>query len=190
MDRFLPGLPRGAIPVVSAKDRLSGFGDSPDLASSSGGQALTLIPCETIGRGMSSAQVYSVICRSRVACGIAALGQEGKSRRRLLEIGRHSTPALPSRDDQPRTRSRAAWNLHNRLRLTSETTILRGQMSAQVRSREFGESELDSIRRYLESVDWITGIEEDLRAIVVRRWPHLVAKLPKDTTRPIGRRAV
>jgi hypothetical protein len=43
---------------------------------------------------------------------------------------------------------------------------------------ELDEDELNAIRRYLESLDHIDEITDELRALVVRNWPHLVPKLP------------
>jgi hypothetical protein len=44
-----------------------------------------------------------------------------------------------------------------------------------------GPDELDTIKRELEAMDRIEVISDDLRAIVMRRWPHLESKLPPET---------
>ncbi|WP_315729842.1 hypothetical protein [Bradyrhizobium sp. SZCCHNRI2010] len=38
--------------------------------------------------------------------------------------------------------------------------------------------ELDEIRQQIEDFDSIEAIDPEVRAIVERNWPHLVAKLP------------
>jgi len=38
--------------------------------------------------------------------------------------------------------------------------------------------ELDMLREPIESMDDITAITDEVRGIVERNWPHLLAKLP------------
>ena len=38
--------------------------------------------------------------------------------------------------------------------------------------------ELDMIREQIEAMEDITAIDDEVRGIVERHWPHLVAKLP------------
>lgn len=40
--------------------------------------------------------------------------------------------------------------------------------------------ELDAIRQQLEAMDDIEVISNEMRAIVIRNWPHLVPKLPPE----------
>jgi hypothetical protein len=40
--------------------------------------------------------------------------------------------------------------------------------------------ELEQIRMQIEHFDTIEAIDAEMRAIVVRNWPHLVAKLPPE----------
>jgi len=40
--------------------------------------------------------------------------------------------------------------------------------------------ELDAIRVQIEQFDTIDAIDPEIRAIVERNWPHLVAKLPPE----------
>lgn len=40
--------------------------------------------------------------------------------------------------------------------------------------------DLEEIRAQLETMGSIDAISADLRAIVLRNWPHLVAKLPPE----------
>jgi hypothetical protein len=40
--------------------------------------------------------------------------------------------------------------------------------------------ELEAIRRQIEQFDTIEAIDPEMRGIVVRNWPHLVAKLPPE----------
>jgi hypothetical protein len=44
--------------------------------------------------------------------------------------------------------------------------------------RPLSPEELDMIREQIESMDNIAAIDDDVRGIVERNWPHLVAKLP------------
>jgi hypothetical protein len=44
--------------------------------------------------------------------------------------------------------------------------------------RPLSPEELDMIREQIESMDDITAIDDEVRGIVERNWPHLVAKLP------------
>jgi hypothetical protein len=38
--------------------------------------------------------------------------------------------------------------------------------------------ELDMIRKQIESMDQIGAVTDEVRGLVERNWPHLVAKLP------------
>lgn len=40
--------------------------------------------------------------------------------------------------------------------------------------------ELEAIRLQIEEFDTIEAIDDEMRGIVERNWPHLVAKLPKE----------
>jgi hypothetical protein len=40
--------------------------------------------------------------------------------------------------------------------------------------------DLDAMRRQIEELDSIDEIDPEVRAIVARNWPHLLAKLPPD----------
>ena len=42
--------------------------------------------------------------------------------------------------------------------------------------------ELETIRRQIEQFDTIEAIDPEMRGIVERNWPHLVAKLPSEDT--------
>jgi hypothetical protein len=44
--------------------------------------------------------------------------------------------------------------------------------------RPLSPEELDMIREQIESMDDITAINDEVRGIVERNWPHLVSKLP------------
>jgi hypothetical protein len=44
--------------------------------------------------------------------------------------------------------------------------------------RPLSPDDLDAIRRDIEAMGSIDAISDELRAIVVRNWPHLIAKLP------------
>jgi hypothetical protein len=46
--------------------------------------------------------------------------------------------------------------------------------------RPLGPEELDTIRQQLEEMDDVTAIDPEVRAIVERNWPHLLAKLPPE----------
>jgi hypothetical protein len=46
--------------------------------------------------------------------------------------------------------------------------------------RPLSQADLDGIRRDLEAMDNIEVVTDQLREIVVRNWPHLVAKLPPE----------
>jgi hypothetical protein len=46
--------------------------------------------------------------------------------------------------------------------------------------RQLTPEELDSIRQQIEVFDVIEEIDPEVRAIVKRNWPHLLAKLPPD----------
>jgi hypothetical protein len=40
--------------------------------------------------------------------------------------------------------------------------------------------DLERIRREIESFDDITAVDDEIRGIVARNWPHLLAKLPPE----------
>ena len=44
--------------------------------------------------------------------------------------------------------------------------------------RPLSPEELDTLRQQIESMDDITAVTDEVRGIVERNWPHLVAKLP------------
>jgi hypothetical protein len=44
--------------------------------------------------------------------------------------------------------------------------------------RPLSPKKLEMIREQIESMDDITAIDDEVRGIVERNWPHLVAKLP------------
>jgi hypothetical protein len=46
--------------------------------------------------------------------------------------------------------------------------------------RPLGPEELEQIRMQIEHFDTIEAIDPEMRAIVERSWPHLVAKLPPE----------
>jgi hypothetical protein len=46
--------------------------------------------------------------------------------------------------------------------------------------RPLAPDELDALREEIESFDSIEAIDPDVRAIVARNWPHLLAKLPPE----------
>jgi hypothetical protein len=45
--------------------------------------------------------------------------------------------------------------------------------------KPLSQADLDGIRRDLEAMENIEVVTDQVRAIVVRNWPHLVAKLPR-----------
>lgn len=46
--------------------------------------------------------------------------------------------------------------------------------------RQLEPEELDLIRAQIEEYDTISKVDPELRAIVARNWPHLLAKLPPE----------
>ena len=46
--------------------------------------------------------------------------------------------------------------------------------------RPLSPEELDTIRQQLEGMDDVTVIDPEVRGIVERNWPHLLAKLPRE----------
>jgi hypothetical protein len=48
------------------------------------------------------------------------------------------------------------------------------------RGRPLEPEELEQIRQQIEQFDTIDVIDHELRRIVERNWPHLVAKLPPE----------
>ena len=44
--------------------------------------------------------------------------------------------------------------------------------------RPLNPEKLEMLREQIESMDDITDIDDEVRGIVERNWPHLVAKLP------------
>ena len=46
--------------------------------------------------------------------------------------------------------------------------------------RRLEPDELESIRRQIESFDTIDAVDPEIRGIVERNWPRLLAKLPPD----------
>jgi hypothetical protein len=44
--------------------------------------------------------------------------------------------------------------------------------------RPLSPDELEMLRKHIESIDDITAVTGEVRGIVERNWPHLVAKLP------------
>ncbi len=48
------------------------------------------------------------------------------------------------------------------------------------RARAREPEEFEQIRMHIEAFDTIQAIDPEMRAIVERNWPHLVAKLPSE----------
>jgi hypothetical protein len=48
------------------------------------------------------------------------------------------------------------------------------------RGRPLSPEELERLRLNIESFDTIEAVDNELRGIVARNWPHLMAKLPSD----------
>lgn len=48
------------------------------------------------------------------------------------------------------------------------------------RGRPLSPDELERLRLNIESFDTIEAVDDELRGIVARNWPHLLAKLPHD----------
>ena len=48
------------------------------------------------------------------------------------------------------------------------------------RGRVLSAEELDTIRRRVESFGMIEAIDDELRALILRNWPDLAAKLPPE----------
>jgi len=46
--------------------------------------------------------------------------------------------------------------------------------------RPLSPEELEMIRRELESLDDIGAVDDEIRGIVARNWPHLLSKLPPE----------
>jgi hypothetical protein len=46
--------------------------------------------------------------------------------------------------------------------------------------RPLGPEELEIIRSQIEAMDDITAIDDELRGLVERNWPHLRSKLPPE----------
>jgi len=44
--------------------------------------------------------------------------------------------------------------------------------------RELSEADLEAIRLQLEAFDHVDAVSDEMRALIERRWPLLVAKLP------------
>ena len=50
--------------------------------------------------------------------------------------------------------------------------------SAMSRFDSMSEAELEELRKQIEEFDDIQEISDELRALIEKKWPHLVAKLP------------
>jgi hypothetical protein len=48
------------------------------------------------------------------------------------------------------------------------------------RGRVLSTEELAAIRREIESFDTIEQIDDEMRALIIRNWPDLAAKLPPE----------
>ena len=46
--------------------------------------------------------------------------------------------------------------------------------------RPLSPEELEMIRREIEAFDDIGAVDDEIRGIVARNWPHLLAKLPPE----------
>ena len=46
--------------------------------------------------------------------------------------------------------------------------------------RPFSPEELELIREQIEALDDIGAVDDEIRGIVARHWPHLLAKLPPE----------
>jgi hypothetical protein len=46
--------------------------------------------------------------------------------------------------------------------------------------RPLSPEDLEMIRSELESLDDINAVDDEIRGIVARNWPHLLAKLPPE----------
>jgi len=50
--------------------------------------------------------------------------------------------------------------------------------------RPLSPEELDMLRQQIEGMDDITAIDDEVRGIVERNWPHLLSKLPPEDPPP------
>jgi hypothetical protein len=48
------------------------------------------------------------------------------------------------------------------------------------RGKELSPADLEQLRREIESFDSIEVADDELRGIIKRNWPHLLAKLPPE----------
>ena len=48
------------------------------------------------------------------------------------------------------------------------------------RGRVLSTEELEALRREIESLDMIEAIDDEMRALILRNWPDLAAKLPPE----------
>ena len=46
--------------------------------------------------------------------------------------------------------------------------------------RPFSPEELELIREQIEALDDVGAVDDEIRGIVARHWPHLLAKLPPE----------
>ena len=62
-----------------------------------------------------------------------------------------------------------------------EDRVWRSTMPIEIfRGRVLSTEELAALRRRVESLDKIDAIDDELRALIVRNWPDLAAKLPPE----------
>jgi hypothetical protein len=47
--------------------------------------------------------------------------------------------------------------------------------------RRLSRDDLEIIRREIEALDSIDVVDDGIRGIVARNWPHLLSKLPQET---------
>ena len=65
------------------------------------------------------------------------------------------------------------WNKRSKVRLPDmPMEFLHG--------RPLEPEELETIRQQLEEFDTVEAIDPEVRGIVARNWPHLLAKLPRE----------
>jgi hypothetical protein len=90
--------------------------------------------------------------------------------RRVPRIGSTERPVRGSSEA-----SSAVWNEHPNLRVGPRMPI------EFLHGRPLGPEELELIRRQVEEgFEVIAAVDDEIRGIVARNWPHLLAKLPPE----------
>jgi hypothetical protein len=107
----------------------------------------------------------------------------------LIRQSRHSAMVSPA---VPGSTRRAGWHREcgrDRIAPTNSNPAAHAMSEPieYLHGQPLTAEDLEMLRRQIESLDSIEIIDEEIRAIVARHWPHLLVKLPPPSKAPPSR---